>query len=141
MSDLAGFSRNMRARGAAVADRGPKLVRKVALAVDQVLVLGTPVDTGRARSNWQVQIGAAPTGTLPEPATPQAGVQRAFDNARAVIPLAGADGVELHITNNLDYIGRLNEGWSAQAPAGYVEAAVFAGVHAIVDAEPLAEIR
>lgn len=29
----------------------PKVVQKAALVVDQTLVTGTPVDTGRARSN------------------------------------------------------------------------------------------
>ena len=35
-----------------------RIMRKVALAVDQVAVLRTPVDTGRARSNWVVTLGA-----------------------------------------------------------------------------------
>jgi hypothetical protein len=37
----------------------------------------------------------------------------------------------MHITNNLPYIVRLNQGYSAQAPAGYVEQGVLAARRAI----------
>ena len=35
-----------------------RLVRKVAILIDQGLVFGSPVDTGRFRSNWLVKIGS-----------------------------------------------------------------------------------
>lgn len=34
------------------------------------------------------------------------------------------------ITNSVPYIGRLNNGWSQQAPAGFVRAAIQFGVNA-----------
>lgn len=128
----------MKALGKRIADNSDALVRKVALAVDGTVVLATPVDTGRARSNWQVAIDQTPEGTVgpyvpgKSASTAGANASAALDAGRAVI--SGYDGDrnhELHITNNLAYIGRLNTGWSAQAPAGFVEKAVMVGVDAI----------
>lgn len=111
----------MRVTGRVVEDNTAKLVRKVALAVDAELVLSTPVDTGRARSNWQAEINTPATGEA-EPVPPQ----QAIDDATRVIA-ESKPGDAIHITNNLPYIGRLNEGWSAQAPEGFVETAILHG--------------
>ena len=43
----------------------------------------------------------------------------------------------VYISNNVAYIGRLNAGSSAQAPAGFVEEAVSTGVSAIQGARVL----
>jgi hypothetical protein len=37
----------------------------------------------------------------------------------------------IHITNNTEYIARLNEGWSAQVAPGFFERALQAGLSAI----------
>jgi hypothetical protein len=135
-NDLGSFGRKMRVRGRAVAENADKLVRRVALAVDSAVVLGTPVDTGRARSNWQAQLDGPAEGTVGTlggvrkgfEGTGGAVAQRSIAKAKEVIE--GYDGDRnstIHLTNNLPYIGRLNDGWSAQAPAGFVEAAVQAG--------------
>ena len=63
--DLKRFATRIRQVGAAVEDNAGKLVRKVALSVDATVVSATPVDTGRARSNWQVEIGKPAKGVLP----------------------------------------------------------------------------
>lgn len=134
--DLRQFGKKIRVTGDTVQDNAGKLARKVGLAVDAAVVLATPVDTGRARSNWQVEIGAAPAGTVPPFAEGQEG-STAGANAQAAIEAGSQaiaqykEGETIHITNNLSYIGRLNEGWSAQAPEGYVETAVQAGVQQI----------
>ncbi len=134
--DLRQFGRKMKVTGKLVEENGGKLLRKVAVAVDAAVVLATPVDTGRARSNWQVEIGSAPEGVLPpfhpgaEGSTSGPNAQAALAAARRVIEGA-VPGDTIHITNNLDYIGRLNDGWSAQAPAGFVEEAVQHGVQQV----------
>lgn len=123
----------MRVVAQGVADGADAIVRKCALAVDGAVVLGTPVDTGRARSNWQVNLDAPAAGTrdayVPgkEGSTKGPNAQAAIDQGSSVISRYKG-GQVIHITNNLAYIGRLNEGWSAQAPAGFVEAAVLSGV-------------
>ena len=59
MPSLSEFSRRITLRGRKVAEGADALTRKVALAADQAVVSGTPVDTGRARSNWIAAIGSA----------------------------------------------------------------------------------
>lgn len=123
-------------QGQAVADNTDKLVRKVALAVDAAVVLGTPVDTGRARSNWQVELDAPAEGKIDTYGQNAAAVSVA-KATETIQKYDGDNHTELHITNNLDYIGRLNDGWSAQAPAGFVESAVLAGVDQVKGAKLL----
>lgn len=135
----------MRETGRAVEVNATLLKRKVALAVDAEVVLSTPVDTGRARSNWQVEINAPAAGTrdayVPgtEASTAGPNAQAAIDHATAVISRAQSEEA-IHITNNLAYIGRLNEGWSAQAPAGFVEAAIMAGAMRVKEAKLIIKV-
>lgn len=135
MADLRDFAGRIRIIGKRVEDNADALVRKVATAVDSTVVLATPVDTGRARANWQVNIGS-PVETVREAysagemgSTAAANAQAAIEHAKRVIA-AYKGGSSVHITNNLSYIGRLNDGWSGQAPAGFVEQAVLIGVAA-----------
>lgn len=127
---LRAFSHRINRIGLRVADNADRMVRRVAIAVDAAVVLATPVDTGRARANWQAGIGAAPAGVLPAPASPAGGAQRSIDETRATADMYRGQGA-IHITNNLAYIGKLNEGTSAQAPAGFVEEAVNVGIAAV----------
>ncbi len=134
--DLKGFERRMGVLGNTVGDNAHKLLRKVGLAVDGSVVIATPVDTGRARSNWIVNSGSAATDTR-EPYSPGKegstggpNAQAAIDQGKATIA-AHPKGADLHITNNLAYIGKLNDGSSAQAPPLFVEKAVQAGVNTI----------
>lgn len=112
--------------GKRIEQNADALTRKVALAVDAAVVIATPVDTGRARANWQVNLGQPVSGT--REASDKSG-QAAIAEGQATIAQYKGDS-SIHITNNLPYIGRLNDGWSAQAPAGFVEKAVLIGVAA-----------
>lgn len=131
MAEFGDFSARMRVRAKAVSENSDRLVRKVALSVDQALVSGTPVDTGRARSNWIVQLDAASDQTI-EAYAPGSGASTVSDNTQAALAqgsreIAGYSGdhhSEIHITNNLPYIEQLNDGWSHQAPANFVQEAI-----------------
>jgi hypothetical protein len=120
------FAANMRKHGKNVEKNAQAIVRKCALAVDASVVISTPVDKGRARANWQVSLGSPAGGTID-----------AFDLSGKATIAEGANVIsshtkgEIYITNNLPYIGRLNDGWSAQAPAGFVTRAVLVGIAAI----------
>lgn len=127
MAELGDLNGILKKSGQTVAENADRLVRRCALAVDAALVLATPVDTGRARANWQVEIGQPASGVV-EPAD-QSG-QGAIAAGKQVIE-SYKGGSSINITNNLPYIERLNEGWSKQAPAGFVEQAVQVGVNAI----------
>ena len=82
----------------------------------------TPRDTGHARSNWVGSVGGPEGGVV--------GSKQSVDNGRYLSSLATlgawepASSPQVSITNNVPYIGRLNSGWSSQAPAGFIELAV-----------------
>lgn len=77
---------------------------------------GTPVDTGHARGNWILSVGAPALGELP-------GRGSADGNAASILAWTLHDG-PIYINNNTPYILRLNDGWSDQAPAGFIERAI-----------------
>jgi hypothetical protein len=77
--------------------------RKVALELFRRVIYKTPVDTGRARANWQVTIGSQ--ATMSKATAASAGFKA---------------GDTIYLTNNLPYIRKLEEGSSQQAPAGMV---------------------
>lgn len=103
------------------------MMRRVALDIDSALVLTTPVDTGRARSNWQVSIGKSALGAVDTPVSPS----EAIGNAKSELSKLRDSDSSVHITNNLPYIQRLNEGWSPQQPAGFVDQAIATVVGSI----------
>lgn len=88
--------------------------KKLALELFRRIVMRTPVDTGRARGNWQLTIGAPATDILP--------IRRNDAN----ISMAGAilnlmtPYSDIWITNNVPYILALEYGHSDQAPKGMV---------------------
>lgn len=128
MADLKHLDDEMKKAGRRVADNADRLVRRCALAIDTAVVLATPVDTGRARANWQVEIGQAPTGEVD---AKDVSGQTAIQQGKVAIE-GYKSGSAIFITNNLPYIERLNDGWSKQAPAGFVEQAVQVGVNAVI---------
>lgn len=87
------------------------VIRKVGIDMTSRIVLRTPVDTGRARANWQVSIGARAIGVVD--ATDKTG--------SATIGLATQKlanfkaGPSIWITNGLPYIGKLEDGHSSQS--------------------------
>lgn len=90
------------------------------------VVLSTPVDTGRARGNWQTDTGSIPAG---ETDTLDPSGAATISDGSATISRAPLFP-KIHIANNLPYIGALNYGkppgtqHSKQAPLHFVELAV-----------------
>lgn len=78
---------------------------------------GTPVDTGHARRNWVPSVASPFEGIALSNAEHDAGVA-------VVIRFKLGDGA-LYLSNNVPYVPRLNLGWSKQAPAGFIEAAIM----------------
>ncbi len=95
-----------------------KLGRMVALELLGRVIQETPVDTGRARGNWNVSVGREDPATNDERRAPQA-----LQEGGAVIEgvKLGTRGDQVYVTNGLPYIGPLNNGHSQQAPRGYVQ--------------------
>jgi hypothetical protein len=92
-------------------------LRKVALVANQTVIMATPVDTGRARANWQISIDTELTGEVDS-----TDAQGALARNQEVI--RGYRNGAIILQNNVPYIGALNNGSSAQAPAGFVEKAL-----------------
>lgn len=115
-----------------IADESNKQKIKVAETILGDLVHVTPVDTSKALSNWQAAIGTKKSGKI-EPyypgehgSTKTASARAAFEAGRAIIRGA-KPGEPIIISNNLPYIRRLNDGYSKQAPAGFVDRAILLG--------------
>ena len=121
--ELDEFSQRIKEIAISVGKNVNKTVHQVALLAVREVVLGTPVDTGKARSNWLVKLGS-PDRRVIEPLAPgAASSQSALDHAQSVIAVRINE--DIYISNNVDYIGKLNDGTSAQAPPGYVQSAVL----------------
>ena len=97
-----------------------RMFRSITLGIYKDVILGTPVDTGRARGNWQLAIGSAPSGesTRFEKGKGQSQIRQGVSKTRR--PLAGRS---VFIANNLSYIGELEEGGSKQNK-GFVQNAL-----------------
>ena len=137
MANLHDLARRMEILADGVEQNTNDVVRKCALVVDQSLVMGTPVDTGRARSNWIASIGTATEGIRdPYYAGKRLGVG---ETANASAAMAQAQqvfakrqiGQEIHIVNNLPYIESLDGGHSTQASPGMIGRAIDNGIEAV----------
>ena len=101
--------------------------RKITLGLYRDVIIGTPVDTGRARANWQLAIGSAPGSVLnktdkgrPKSDSGASGSEVRKANQKMGVRKAGRS---VFIANNLGYIGKLEEGHSKQS-SGWVENAM-----------------
>ena len=103
-------------------------VRKISLDILRSVVFKTPVDTGRARSNWFVGVGGPVVKATDSHDT--IGTSTVNSGASQINKASGDESI--FITNSLPYIGRLENGYSQQAPAGMV-AVTMASVQAFVD--------
>ena len=90
--------------------------KALALEALRRLVMRSPVDTGYFRNNWQVGEDAPNTSTRNGPE--RSGGSAMSGGATAI---AGSSPEStLYITNSVSYAKRLEQGWSKQAPAGFV---------------------
>lgn len=96
------------------------VVRKVALDLFKRVIMKSPVDTGRFKGNWQVQIGSIPAGTLE--IDDKAGTATIAKVTAETLNLRA--GQIIYLVNNLPYARRLEYGHSKQAPGGMVRVTV-----------------
>ena len=92
-----------------------EVVKKTAFDIDKEIVEQTPVDTGRARSNWLPSINSPRTDEVDAGQKPD------------IAPIISGYTINdtIFIANNLPYIERLNNGWSQQnTTPSWVEATV-----------------
>lgn len=95
-----------------------KVRRASALEVFTLVIMGSPVDTGLLRGNWQTKLNAPvlkSTSRLDPGGS--AAVAEALANLGSMVDV-------VYMTNSLPYAERIEyEGWSRQAPNGMVRAA------------------
>jgi hypothetical protein len=97
-----------------IQQRIDRKVRAVTIGVFSSVIKMTPVDTGRAKGNWQCTIG-----------TPASGENQLADSEGAMIATVPNEaGSKVYLTNNLPYIQRLEYGHSTQAPSGMVRTSI-----------------
>lgn len=98
-----------------------KFYRMVCIEVLKRIVLRTPVDTGRARGNWQAELGRAASGVLD--VTGSKGEMTSFSIDKGIQKLSDIPPYSLvHLTNNVEYLYYLEyDRRSEQAPEGMVE--------------------
>lgn len=130
-----------------VEDNSVVVAKKATFAGLQAAVLATPVDEGTARSNWNVSVREPDTESTREAYVKGNNLgQGESQNANRAI-VAGSDKIKqykyadrkLFITNNLNYIGFLDQGSSEQAPQGMTQFALNAIAQVIKQAKLLKE--
>jgi len=87
-----------------------ELVRVTAMLAYAYIIQSTPVDTGRARANWNISVNSVIYTTTDSTSAPDTNPTLDYK-----------EGDTYYISNNLPYIQRLNDGYSQQAPANFVE--------------------
>ena len=133
--DFKGLSKSLEKIATRIVTNSDKRKRVTALAIDQNAVQETPVDEGRARSNWQVSTGS-PISVEIEAyskglagSTGAANTQAALSQAQGALSKSVPDK-SVYIGNNLSYIVPLNEGHSAQVNPGWIERSIARSVEA-----------
>ena len=130
-TSLRSFSTRMRRLAATIDENTGHAISDVATKVHTTLVFGTPVDrTDRAddivaRANWNIGING-PDDTFRPDRGPEEVLREGRDRMEFV-----SDGTEVYISNGgnkIPYLRRLNDGHSGQAPKGFIQTAVRAGV-------------
>ncbi len=107
------FADDVRRFAVKAGDSSDKIVRAVTLSLFNGIIRDTPVDTGRARGNWQTTVGQPASGEID-----RLGASAAIAEAEAKTP-PGA-GQETYLANDLPYIEELEKGSSKQSPEGMV---------------------
>lgn len=101
-------------------------IQRAAIRADQVIVLATPVDTGRARGNWRVGLGIPQALDEPVSGGGFAAGANAIAEAQQVIASWRLGQGSIFIGNGVPYIVPLDQGSSSQAPNGMVDAGLNA---------------
>ena len=120
-----------------VNNRMDTVIRKSTIELFGRVVKMTPVDTARAKGNWQCTVGSPATDEIDRldksGSTVMAEVKQNVPKAGNVVWLA----------NNVPYIRALEYGHSKQAPEGMVRIAVaeFGSIFSTNSSKSLSEIR
>ena len=96
-------------------------VRKITFELFSRVIMKSPVDTGRFRGNWFTQIGSVSSNVNHSLFDKSGSV--ALNQAGAIAAKIEAGDV-IYMSNSLPYAGRLEYGYSQQAPVGMVRVSI-----------------
>jgi len=127
--NLAQFNREVTQFARSIPGKVTVMQKKIVLEALLRLVEKTPVDTGRARGNWQATIGSPAegqvggdwpkTGGPPKTERPPLRPEDKQVIAKGLAAIAGLPPFQVvWISNNIDYIEELEHGHSGQSPEG-----------------------
>lgn len=125
-----GFKEDMYAIAEQVVRNFDDGVKHTMDVVQETVIRGCPVLTGRARNGFKVTDGV-PVFAPPQMEGPfdVTGEYRIVEN-RKVIDANRNPSPNFYLTNTVPYVPQLNEGTSSQAPAGFIEIAIAQGIRA-----------
>jgi len=98
-----------------------RFFRQICMSIYRDVIIGTPVDTGRARNNWDLSMNTASSSYDPNAGegksasrgmSGRSGIK--FTSANAKLKVNEARLTTVHITNNTPYIEALEQGHSPQ---------------------------
>ena len=117
-TNLAQFNAALTASEKKIKGDFKKFHQQVIAELFRRIVLRTPVDTGRARGNWQIELGGPAQGTLEVVDKDGSGtILKEIAKLQDIPPFS-----LVHISNNLEYISYLeHDKRSPQHPEGMVE--------------------
>jgi len=102
--------------------------------VSAELIEATPLDLGWARANWIPQVTTPYRANLKDVETTSGLASSLASSAESQLFSIAAsyriDQGPIFVSNNVPYIGRLNDGHSKQAPAGFVQFSIAKAVAA-----------
>lgn len=133
VKSLSQFADDMGRIGDTLPESANTIKKLLASAVLETEVRTTPVDTSQAKSRWQCGLNAAPDAVygpfFPGSHGSTAGPSEAaaINTGRLVIQRARPGDV-VFVSNNVPYINRLNDGYSKQAPANFIQQGVSAAI-------------
>lgn len=135
---FANLAEDMLRLSGTLAGNANNAVRGISAAIHEECVLATPVDTGKARSNWVVTLGTPFIGELNpyspgshlgigERANAEAAIQQGRNILGARQPSEGEAPV--FITNNVDYLDKIRSPQIAFQPmSSVIETAILSGI-------------
>ena len=110
------FSAQMKVFENLTANKAENVFRRTCLDLSSGIIKGTPVDSGRARMNWQPDINSFADGEIQ--AEDKSGLITIGKVTSTTTRLKA--GSTFTISNNLPYIEELEYGHSKQSPQGMV---------------------
>lgn len=130
--NLLSLAKSLEKRATKIGEVGHEKKVEAASEMLKMLVEITPVDESTALSNWQVGVGRPVNSEVPPYVKGSKGSTAGASRSAAI-----AEGLEriknsqpgqpIYLSNLVPYIRRLNQGWSKQAPAGFVDRALMLG--------------